>query len=81
MVLIIFLNKFYLLILILILASLGHGCCMWTFYICSKWGILLVVVCRLLIVVALLQSIDSRLKGFSSCGGWALEHGLSGCGA
>ena len=29
----------------------------------------------------LLQSTGSRLKGFSSCGSWALEHRLSSCGA
>ena len=54
---------------------------MWTFSICSKWGLLFVVVCRLLTVVVLLQSMGSRFKGFSSCGVWALEHRLSSCGA
>ena len=49
---------------------------------CGEWGLLFVVVCRLLIVVPLLlQSTGSRSVGFSSCGLRALEHRLSSCGA
>ena len=36
---------------------------------CGEWGLLFIVVCRLLIVVASLAGITgSRLMGFSNCG-------------
>ena len=42
----------------------------------------LVVVCSLIAMVSLVVGeMGSRSMGFSSCGPWALEHGLSGRGA
>ena len=49
---------------------------------CGEQGLLFVVVCRLLIVMApLAGSTGSRRVGFRSCGSWALEHRVSSCGA
>ena len=42
------------------MAALGLHCCAWAFSNCGEWGLLFVVVCRLLIAVASL----------------VLEHGL-----
>ena len=42
--------------LFLLLAVLGLHCCLWAFSSCGKQGLLFVVVCRLLIVVASLIS-------------------------
>ena len=72
------------------LAALGLRFCVWAFCSCGERGLLFVVVCRLLIVVASLVT-EHRLQvhrlqqlwhvGFNSCGSWALEHRLSSCGA
>ena len=59
-------NSFYLLFLFyLSLTALGLCCCTQAFSSCDEWGLLFVVVWRLLISVASLVS----------------EHGLSSCGA
>ena len=42
----------YLFIYILFLAVLGLRCCVWAFSSCGEWGLLFVVVSRLLIMVA-----------------------------
>ena len=57
----------------LFLAVLGLCCCA---------GFSLVAVSGLLVAewLLLLQSLDSRHEGFSSCGSRALEHRLSSCG-
>ena len=67
--------------LFLFLAALGLRCCAWAFFSCGEWGLLFVVVHRLLIEVASLAA-EHRLQacGLSSCGSQALEHRLSSCG-
>ena len=71
------------------LAVLGLRCCARAFSSCNKWGLLFVVVCRLLIAVASLCSGAQApgawaavvvACGLSSCGSWALERRLSSCG-
>ena len=79
------------------MAALGLRCCTWAFSSCGEQGLLLVVVCGLLIVVASLV-VEHGLQvcrlqqlwhtgsvvvahRLSSCGSWALEHRLSSCGA
>ena len=60
-----FFNKF----IYLFLALLGLRCCASAFSSCGKWGLLFVVVCRLLIVKASLAAEQgSGHTGFSSCG-------------
>ena len=44
----------------LFLAALGLRCCMQSFFSCSEWGLLFIVVCGLLIEVASLV-VDHRL--------------------
>ena len=72
------------------MAALGLHCCAQAFSSCSKRGLLLVAVCRLLIAVASLccraRALGTRAsvavaRGLSSCGSWALERRLSSCGA
>ena len=67
-----FKNKF----IQLSLAALGLRCCARAFSSCSEQGLLLVAVCGLLIVMASLV-VEHRLQVRR----WALEHGLSSCGA
>ena len=47
----------------------GLPCCRLAFFSWSEWGLLFVVVCRLLIVVAsvLLQSMGSKYLSFCHC--------------
>ena len=49
-----FIINLFLLFIYLFLAALGLCCCAWVFSSCGEWGLLLVVLCRLLIVVACL---------------------------
>ena len=39
----------------LFLAALGLGCCSWAFSSCGKWGLLFVVVPKLIVVVAFVE--------------------------
>ena len=73
----------------LFLAGLGLRCCARAFSSCSKWGLLFVAVCGLLIAMASLccgaralgaQASVVVAHGLSSCGSWALERRLSSCG-
>ena len=57
-------NKFIYLFIYLFLAALGLCCCMWALSSCGEQGLLFVVVCGLLTVVASLVA----------------EHGLQACG-
>ena len=65
-----FQNSFHwILFIYLFLAMLGLCCCTWPFSNGGKWGLLFVVVCRLLVEMASL--VEHRLyrhTGFSSCG-------------
>ena len=55
--------------LFLFLAVLGLCCFVWAFSSCSEQGLLFIVVCRLLIVVAFSCGAQGfRSTGFSSCG-------------
>ena len=82
---------FYLFIFIyLFLAVFGLRCCTQAFSSYGKWGLLFVVVHRLLIAGASLccgtwalgvQASVVGAHGLSSCGLWALERRLSSCGA
>ena len=65
------------------MAALGLRCCTRAFSSCSERGLLFVVLhagfsLRWLLI---LWSTGSRYTGFSSCGSWAVERRLSGCGA
>ena len=72
-----------------IFAVLGLHCCLRAFSICVKWGLLFVVLRRLLITVT--SHCGARALGarasvvvahrLSSCGSRALERRLSSCGA
>ena len=56
----------------LFLAALGLCCCVQAFSSCNERGLLLVVVCGLLVVVAsFVAETGSRCAGFSGCGTWA----------
>ena len=73
-----FKNKF----IYLFLAVLGLCCCARAFSSCGKWGLLFVVVRRLLVGVA--PGTRASLvvaHGLSSCGLQTPEHRLSSCGA
>ena len=48
----VFFNKFIYLFIYLFLAALGLCCCAWAFSSCGEQGLLFIVVCGLLIVVA-----------------------------
>ena len=65
-----------------VLAVLGFVAVRRLSLVCSEQGSSLVAVYRLLILVASpvfsWRSLGSRLRGFSSCGSWALEHRLVG---
>ena len=71
------------------MAVLGLHCCTRAFSSCGEWGLLFIVVCRLLIVVASrcgawdlgAQASVGVARGLSSCGSRALEHRLRSCGA
>ena len=65
------------------MAALGLRCHARAFSSCGKRGLLFVAMRGLLIAVASLvaRSTGSGRVGFSSCGSWALEHGLNSCGA
>ena len=73
----------------LFLAALGLRCCTQAFSSCRERGLLFVVVCVLLIVVASrcgawalgVQASVVVAHGLSSCGSWALERRLSSYGA
>ena len=81
----IWLELFYLFILLSFLAVLGLPCCVRAFSSCGKWGLLSVAVCKLLIVVAsLVAEHGSRCMGFivaacglSSMGSVVVAQGLS----
>ena len=66
------------------LAALGLRCCAWASSSCSKWGLLFVAVCGLLIAVASCCGARAPVvaaRGLSSCSVRALEHaGFSSCG-
>ena len=54
------------------MAVLGLHCCARAFSSCGEWGLLFVVVRRLLIVLAsLVAEHQLRCRGLSSCGTWA----------
>ena len=71
------------------MAALGLCCCVWAFSSCGGQGLLFIVVCGLLIVLAslvvehLLYEQASVVSAYrlSSCGSRALKHGLISCGA
>ena len=67
------------------MAALGLRCCVQVFSSCGERGLLFVVVCGLLIVVASCCGVwalgAQASVGFSSCGSQALERRLSSCGA
>ena len=65
-----FLKFIYFILLILFLAALGLCCCMQAFSSCGEQGLLFVVVCGLLIVVASLVA-EHRLQ---ACGLQQLQH-------
>ena len=44
--------SFFVCLFVCFLAALGLRCCTWAFFSCGEWGLLFVVVHRLLIVVA-----------------------------
>ena len=74
---------------ILFLAALGLCCCTWAFSSCGEWGLLFIVACGLLTVVAsrcrarILECMgfSSCSGGLKSCGFWAIDHRLNTCAA
>ena len=73
----------------LFMAELGLRCCVQAFSSCSEWGLLFVVACGFLIVVASLccgawalgaQASVVVARGLSSCVSSVLECRLSSCG-
>ena len=84
-----FINLFIYLFIYLFLAALGLRCCTQAFSSCSERGLLFIVVHGLLTAVA--SRCGARAPGarasvvvahrLNSCGSWALECGLSNCGA
>ena len=67
-------------LLYLFLAVLGLRCFVWTFSSCREQGLLFIVVSFLSLCCLLLGSMGSRCSSFSSCGSWALDHGLRNFG-
>ena len=64
--------------IIYLLDVLGIHCCVWAFSNRSKWGILFVVVCGLLIaavspLIAKTEHGLQRRVGFGGCGAWAQQ--------
>ena len=54
------------------LAVVDLRCCVWAFSSCGEPGLLFVVLCGLLIVVAsLVAEYELQARGFSSCSTWA----------
>ena len=67
---------FVLVFIYLFLAALSLHCCVQALSAFSGWGLLFVMVHRLL----LLQSTGSGRSGFRGCVSWAPEHRLRSCG-
>ena len=65
------------------LTVVGLCCCMWAFFSCGEWGLLLCLCEDILQWLSCYraQALCSLHVGFSLCGSWALERRLSSHGA